>query len=399
MDLVARLSRSIRGGLIIAGTTIGAGMLGIPMLTASCGFAVATLCTVIVWAFMLVTGLLLLEVSLTMNHHANFISIARRYLGNWGGLFTGGLFVFLYVFLLVAYFAAGSPLIQFFSAGFFNIKISDGVALLIFAGFFGSIVATGPKMIDTANLVMTIFLSFLLVLLLAIGMPEVKIYHLTKNSFNGALFTLPILCSAFGFHNLIPSLVNYMDRDKQALKDAIIIGTTIPLVVYTLWQMLVLGAIPVDLLKDAANKGVTATTLFAQYSHKPWITVVGQFFSFFAITTSVLGVSFSLVDFVGDALKLKPVGKNRIFLTLTAFAVPLCLTMIDKAIFIRALSIAGGFGEALLNGVIPVALVYSMRYLMKVPTEFEVPVQKPILYSLIAFAMLVFGVELWHLIA
>ncbi len=398
MELAARLVRSLRGGLIISGTTIGAGMLGIPMLTASCGLLMATIVTTVVWAFMLITGLLLLEVTLTMENHTNFISIARRYLGRTGALCTGGLFIFLYIFLLVAYFAAGAPLLQFFSKGLFNYVLSDYGALFIFTLFFGSIVAMGPKIIDSANLYMTIILAVLFVLLLSVGLGEVRFSRMQTFSMTGALMTTPLLFSAFGFHNLIPSLVTYMKRDKQALRDAIIIGTTIPLIVYILWQILLIGAIPAHLLERAAAEGITATMLFAQYAHKPWITLLGQLFSFFAITTSVLGVSFSLVDFIADALKIRSFGRSRVWLTMWAFATPLLLTMLDRAIFIRALSIAGGIGESLLNGIIPIALVYSMRYLKRVKSPLSVGVNKGILALLVAFATLVFGVEIWHLI-
>ena len=398
MDLISRLNRSLRGSLMISGTMIGAGMLGLPLLTASCGIFVATVLCVVVWAFMLVTGLLLLEASLTMDNHVGFISLARRYLGRTGALFTGGLFIFLYFFLLVAYLAAGAPLLKFFSLGVVHIGISDTSALVLFSLIFGLIVALGPKYIDNANVILTAGMAVVLLLLFSVGFSEVSIARMQTLSWKEGIFAIPLLFSAFGYHNLIPSLVTYMNRDKRALKDAIIIGTTIPLIIYILWQMLVIGAIPLSTLKVGALEGVTATTLFAQYAHKPWIAIIGQMFSFLAITTSVLGVSFALVDFIADGLRIKPVGKNRMWLTFLAFSVPLLLTMIDRTIFIRALSIAGGIGESLLNGMIPVALVYSLRYVKKIKSPYRVPSKKTGLALLAIFALFVFGVEAWHLL-
>lgn len=393
LQLFLRSYRAIRGALIISGTTIGAGMLGIPLLTASCGAGVAICLTVIVWAFMLLTGLLLLEACLTMDDHMSFISLAKRYLGKMGAVVTGCLFVFLYLFLLIAYFAVGAPLLQFFAQGVMNFSLNDTTSVVLFACVFAPIVAIGPKMIDRANLFMILIMAGLLILLFVLGSAEVRLSRLQHISWSGGIWATPILFSAFGYHNLIPSLVTYMQRDRIALRDAIVLGTTIPLIVYILWQILVIGAIPLDTLKVGVQEGVTATTLFAKYAHKPWISIVGQLFSFFAVTTSILGVAFSLVDFLGDGLKILPIGKKRWALTLMTFAIPLGLTLIDRSIFLRALSIAGGLGESLLNGMIPVALVYSLRYIKQVPSPLQIVEGRGWLMLLATFALVVFGVE------
>ncbi|HKZ00104.1 MAG TPA: aromatic amino acid transport family protein, partial [Rhabdochlamydiaceae bacterium] len=100
----------LSGTFLIAGTTIGAGMLGIPLATAQIGFLPALAVTVLVWAFMLCTGLLFLEVILAMPSGNNILSLSGRFLGSKGRLVSGGMFLFLYYCLMVAYFAAGAPL-------------------------------------------------------------------------------------------------------------------------------------------------------------------------------------------------------------------------------------------------------------------------------------------------
>ena len=49
---------------MVFGTTVGAGMLGIPSLMAGVNFGSACYVTALVWVFMAVTGPLLLEVAL-----------------------------------------------------------------------------------------------------------------------------------------------------------------------------------------------------------------------------------------------------------------------------------------------------------------------------------------------
>ena len=88
--------RSLSGTLLIAGTTIGAGMLGIPLVTAGAGFIPAVVMTCAVFLLMLATGYLLLEATLQMHEGANFLSIAKRFLGVPGKWVTGISYLFLY---------------------------------------------------------------------------------------------------------------------------------------------------------------------------------------------------------------------------------------------------------------------------------------------------------------
>ena len=85
----------ISGSLLIAGTTIGAGMLAIPLVTGVAGFWPASIVTTFVWLYMLLTGLLFLEATLWMHRGANVLSMTKRFIGEKGRLLAGGTFVFL----------------------------------------------------------------------------------------------------------------------------------------------------------------------------------------------------------------------------------------------------------------------------------------------------------------
>lgn len=55
-----------------------------------------------------------------------------------------------------------------------------------------------------------------------------------------ALVALPV-CLVFGFHQNVPSLVEYCDRNASQVLKAIFIGTGIALVIYILWQLAIQG--------------------------------------------------------------------------------------------------------------------------------------------------------------
>ena len=208
------------------------------------------------------------------------------------------------------------------------------------------------------------------------------------------IFAAPILFSSFGFHNVIPSLVNYFDRDVKVLRKSILWGTFISLVVYLAWQWLVIGAVPLSAIELALVEGRPATAALQTLTGNPWVMRLGQFFAFFAIVTSMLGVAFSMVDFLGDGLKDRWLGKQRLLLCLLVFIPPLFLTAIDPKIFVMALGFAGGFGEAFLNGIIPVSLVWVGRYGRQMGGREQVPGGRWMLGLLFVLSLVVAGFEI-----
>lgn len=387
------LSRLISGSALIAGTTIGAGMLGIPLVTAKGGFLPAIAVTVLVWFFMLCTGLLFLEVSLAMPDGSNVLSMSAKLLGKKAKWLAGGMFLFLYYCLMVAYIAGGGPLLTFF------LPLSPLASYLCFTAVFAAIVAFGANLIDRTNMILTLGLVVSYFALLFLGSSEVNDARLSTIEWSGFFFAVPVLFSAFGYHNVIPSLCTYLKREKRTLRLSIILGTSAALGIYLLWQWLIIGSIPQEMILDTLSKGQPVTQALQAVTKKLWIFSLGQAFAFFALVTSMLGVAFSLVDFLGDALRMKPKGNARAYLTLLTFVPPLLFALLDPTIFDRALGYAGGFGEAFLNGLLPALFAWMVRYRYFLSSSFEVKGGKLSLFFLILFSLFVIGLEAFIVIS
>ena len=391
-------SKVLSGSFLIAGTTIGAGMLGIPLVTAPAGFLPGMMVTTVVWLFMVLTGILLLEVTFWMKERASFLSIAEKFLGKKGKIATGILFIFLYFSLMVAYFAAGVPLFVDFINTFFSFSLSSFSGYALFALVFGLIVAIGPKSIDRANLILTLGMCLVWIGLIIIGSKYVTVNHLRTKSILTAWWAAPILFGAFGYHNIIPSLSTYFHHDKKALRYSILIGTLIPYLVYTFWQWLIIGSVGKTKILATAKLGLPITYALKAISHNPYVLILGQAFAFLAIITSVLGVSFSLVDFLADGCKKKPEGKFRWFLTTIIFTIPMILAYLDPTIFEKALGVAGGYGEAFLNGILPIS-VYSIGRYMYGYNRQTINFKKLDLIILLIFCLFVVTLETIQLFA
>lgn len=393
----------ISGTLLIAGTAIGAGMLGIPLMTAKAGFFPAVIITVLVWLFMVCTGFLFLEATLWMHHfwlckETNVISMTKRYLGEKFKILAAFTFIFLYYCLMVAYFSAGAPLFFAFIKSVFGFEIIGWSSFFLFGLLCGIIVSFGIKFIDRLNyiLMMGLFLSY--AFLMGAGVESIQTARFTTTNWSYMLFVAPILFSAFGYHNVIPSLATHFGSSGKVMRHSIFWGTFIPLIVYLLWQWLIIGAVPSDLILNALSSGQPITGALEKLEGKKWITLAGNYFGFFAIITSLLGVAFSVVDFLGDGLKMKRKGKDRVLLCLLTFAPPFILTSLNPNLFVLAISIAGGFGEAFLNGILPILLVWVGRYHKKMHSEYALPGGKITLALLLLAGLLVMVTEVLFLL-
>ena len=104
-------TRMFGSAMIITGTTIGAGMLAIPATVSGVGFWLACLLLILVWAILLSTALLLVEINLTMPDGTNFAKMAKHTLGFVGQALTWVAYLLLLYSLTAAYSAAGGDLI------------------------------------------------------------------------------------------------------------------------------------------------------------------------------------------------------------------------------------------------------------------------------------------------
>lgn len=349
------------GSLLVAGTTIGGGMLGLPVLTSPGGFLPSIFIYIACWLFMCLTGLLFLELSLHMEEHANIVTMAERTLGLPGKIAAWGLYLFLFYCLTLAYIIGCGDIVSSLSNGLIPRWLGSCVFLLLFAPF----VYQGAKLVGKLNyyLMGGLLISFLAFVL--IGIPEVKLENLRHVDWGLSLLALPIAFIAFAYQGLIPTLVSYLDRNPKKIRASIWIGTLIPLVTYIIWQWLILGIIPFEGdggLKMALQEGRNAVYPLKHQLHHPYIFVIGEFFAFFALVTSFFGVTLGLFDFLRDGLNLQKTARDKLILMALIFIPPLLISFYHPDIFLKALDYAGGYGSSLLLGLLPILMVAKYRH-------------------------------------
>lgn len=158
-----------------------------------------------------------------------------------------------------------------------------------------------------------------------------------------------------------------------------------------------MGIVPVsgeNSLTAALEQGKPATQFLREHVEGIFVAQIAEFFAFFAIVTSFLGMALGLFDFLADGLGIPKRGWGNAFLGFLIVAPTLLFAVRFERIFLLALDSSGGFGDTILNGMIPVLMVWMGRYRLGYKGVQQIPGGKPALAIVFAFFVLCLGVKI-----
>jgi tyrosine-specific transport protein len=385
---------SILGGiLLIGGSCIGAGMLGLPILTGLAGFFPSVMMFIVAWAFMTLTGLLLVEVNGWFSHQVNMITMAGHTLGRIGRALGWILYLFLFDALLVAYISGSGNLSSTFVNSSFSLSMPSWIGSLFFTLLFGMIVYLGTRPVDLWNRFLMVGKVATYLFLVFLGLKMIDGRLLLRSQPSSAFFSLPILVISFGYHNMIPTLTAYMKGDLKRVRWTIVGGGLFALAIYLIWEILVLGIVPLEGsngILSSLKRDQEASQALSGILGVSWVATLAQALAFFAILTSFLAQSLSLVHFLADGLKVAHHKKENFPICLLALGPPLALSLAYPQLFFKALNFAGGICAVVLFGVLPVLMVWIGRYRRAIVTPYRVQGGKPLLVAVLLFSLLIF---------
>ena len=393
MHIFHSLGHVLGGTLLIAGTMIGVGMLALPVATGDGGFIPAAVIYILCWLFMLCTGLLLLEVCAWMPKDSNLITMSQRLLGRFGKEVCWIVYLFLFVTVMIAHVVSGGSVLGELANG----SMPNWLAMVIYVAIFSPVVYLGTKWVDRLNITLMLGVAISYFLFIGVSYQHVDLHLLARSNWSKAWLALPVLFTAFTFQVIIPTLMTYMKRDVKKVRLAIILGTTVPLLVYLIWEFLILGIIPAEGpngLNEAAKMGWNAVMPLKELVGSHIVFAIGKSFAFFTMTTSYIALSLAYLDFLADGLKVQKKGMRKVLLCLAVFAPPTIIAITYPHIFITALGYAGGFSCAILFGLFPPLMVWIGRYVKKYEFNPLVLGGKPFLAILILFILIELGMEI-----
>ncbi|MFT7003929.1 MAG: tyrosine-specific transport protein [Sulfurimonas sp.] len=347
--------------LIIAGTTIGAGMLALPLVSSGLGFGVASLVMIAIWALMIYTALLMIEVHQFAPKEATLYTLAYNLLGKKGQVIATGAMVFLFYSLCAAYIAGGGEQLNTRLAMWFGSSIPIQSGAIIFTLVIATVVSISTRSVDIINRSLFVLKLITLAIMLTLLFPNTSMQNLVELPIHQGLIisALPVVFTSFGFHGSIPSIVKYVGTDTKTLRRIFIAGSALPLFIYLLWQIASQGVMPQAQLMQSNGLSSFIASL-SNLLHNSKITSAVSIFADLALTTSFLGVSLGLFDFVADMLNKYSTKKQKLPTALVTFLPPLCFAIFYPQGFIMALGYAA-FALVILALFLPAAMVHKQR--------------------------------------
>ncbi len=369
--------------LLITGSCIGAGMIGLPVVSAPAGLIPSTLAMILCYLFAVGSSLLLLEATLWFDRRVNLISLASFALGKGGMAITWGFFSFLFYCLFVAYIDGSSQLLSEAIFYLFGFALPRAAAIFISTSAIGIIVYAGTKCVHWIAKIFLFGLAFSYCALISLGLPNIKGEFLSHTNWPATLAAIPILLICFGSQNLIPTLIYYVKKNIRSMRRAIFLGNLIPFLVYFLWNFVILG-----MVSDTNIQGDNMVTdLLRNATQSDSVLFFAATFSFFAILTPFMTNTLAFVDFLKDGFKISSETKYDPLIYGLVLIPPAIFTLSYPNLFLKALGFAGGFADVILFGCLPSLIVWIGRTRKKAKGAYRAPGGKALPIAILLFSI------------
>ncbi|MCL9782426.1 hypothetical protein M9194_13410 [Vibrio sp. S4M6] len=363
-------SKTLGSSLIFTGNCVGAGILALPLSTAGLGFVATSVVITLCWLVSMTASLLIVEVlAAHPEKELNFDSMYALTLGRAGQIIGMLAYVILLYSVAAAYTSGGASILTAI-LGQAGIHLPSWISAVAFILILGGIVYKGHRAVDMSNRVLLSIKGICFIILAAILMPDVRAVNLFDITHTAPYLwvAIPILFFSFGLQIMVPSMFSYLDKDIKEIRKAIVIGSFLPLVIYLLWLVVILGILPRFgstsfsnfLQHHSANDiGDLFVMLGSQSTIHLSSTVMGVFTNV-AVMTTFLSLTLALHDYMRDLCKVSTSKRGRKISVAITYLPPLLVSLFLPALFQSALEYAAGL-QALLLLIIPVAMVWSVR--------------------------------------
>jgi amino acid permease len=308
---------------MITGMTIGAGVLGIPYVVAQIGIWPGVFYIVLLGIVMLFLNLMIGEVAVRTRENFQLPGLVGKYLGNSAKIMMSVLVVFGGLGTLLAYLVGEGESLS---------SIFGGLSAwwtVIFWTIGSILVWRGLQTVKVVEKVLSILvISIILGLSLAI-FPHTEVanfYYFNWSQlflpYGVILFSLQASPAIAEAHALLPG-------DQRGFRKALIIGTLIPILVYVVFAISVVGVM-----------GVTTTeiaTIGLGNKFGIWVRVLANIFAVFAMGTGFMGLGIALKQSLIWDWKV-----SEFSATMFVILAPLTLFMLGWRNFVDILGVVGG---------------------------------------------------------
>mmetsp|Transcript_8925 Transcript_8925/g.21663 ORF Transcript_8925/g.21663 Transcript_8925/m.21663 type:complete len:523 (-) Transcript_8925:33-1601(-) len=247
---------------LIAGTTIGGGFLALPAATAPCGAAPAALGLIGVWIFLLGSALSLSNAIFMLKHDGgkeggmpvqgkavSLFSLVRECFGSIAGILSGVLFLLLIKVTLIAQLSKVGVMLEgalpILNRQLWTSLFSISIAAII-------CLVGNQRMIERINdILTTTMLGSFATLVAFAGGSGWSLDGLNRADYKSLLpsfcgpWAIPIFIQLLIYNEVVPLVASRLD-DEGKVRQAILVGSSVPLLMCLIWSFVALGLVPYE---------------------------------------------------------------------------------------------------------------------------------------------------------
>ncbi|MDP3965168.1 MAG: aromatic amino acid transport family protein [bacterium] len=311
---------------IIIGTAVGAGIFALPYAFAKSGVGVGLAYLIALGVVTLVITLAYGEVTLRTTERLQVVGYTKKYLGSRWRIVALISFLFGITGALIAYpIAVGEFIETLFGQGMPGGAFEYGLLYFLIAA---AIVFAGLGMVVYFERIMVVALVAVVLLVIGFGIPHVDPQNWT--GFSPVYMFLPygVILFALSAASAVPDAMDAL-ADKRKLKRAIIIGMAVPLIIYGLFSLVLVG-----ITGTATHEGAIPGLVSIVH---PWIVIGAIIFGIFSMTTSFLALGLVIREIYQFDFRL-----SKGWAWLAAMVPPFLIYFFQLSSFVEIISLVGG---------------------------------------------------------
>jgi tyrosine-specific transport protein len=333
-------SKLLGSTMMVAGTSIGAAMIAMPITAAKIGFSLSILLLLIISAVMYYAAILVSRIYEITNSNSTVAKMAGDAIGKTAQIICSAATLILMYSLMVAYVSGLSEsLSELTKISKTNIVIIISIVLFFSLGISNKIFDYYNRAAFSLKIVFMFLMTFIL-------LPHISTTNIISSSIvisdSGSILTvLPVFVTSFGFHAGIPVIFKHLDMDHHQYKKAILYGVLLTLTIYVIWLTITFGVLSDNGLYSSDGDLSNFIALLSSSTKSDFLSKSIHVFITLAILTSLFGVSTTIFDFSEEILKDIFKFNNSFLSSFLVFFTPMILTIINKNLFVKALGLAG----------------------------------------------------------
>ncbi len=319
----------------LVGCIIGAGIFGLPYMIAKAGFLTGALVIILMGSVVMLVYLYLGEVVLRTEGKHQLTGYAEKYLGRWGKrAMMVSMLVGLYGAMTAYLMGVGAALAAIFGGQPFYYTIA-------FAVVTAAILLIGLGAVEKSELVTMILIFLTIIIIMVFTVPFMSAGNLGVFDIKNFFMPFGVVLFAYLGFIAVPEASHILKEKKQKMRKAIIAGVVVPMAVYLVFALIVVGSIGLENF-ELMNANSRIATIALGTIISPKLFVLANIFAVMTMFTSFIAIGFALKEmFVYD---YRMPEKRSWLLTCS---VPLVIALAGFTDFIEVINVSGVFAGGL----------------------------------------------------